>query len=108
MNPEVQLSISTVMTGQEVTNVDTGGKSIASTDLIILGTIVGGVQTASFQMEVEQAMAVASQLVSSCSQVVNARVGDDGKPLPLLERIAILSGRAPQAPEVGAHDGGQP
>ena len=108
MNPDVQLSISTVMTGQEVTNVDTGAKSIASTDLIILGALVNGVQTASYQMEVEQAIAVASQLISSSSVIVNARVGDDGKPLPLLERIAILSGRAPQAPEVGAHDGGQP
>jgi hypothetical protein len=90
---DIQLSITVVMAGQELVDIDTGDRTVSCEDLVVLAAKVNGTQRAAYQMTPAQAMAISRALADGAGRVLNAQIGDDGKPLPLAQRLRTLAGK---------------
>lgn len=88
--PLQQLSVSSVMAGQLLDDVDTGEQTVAPLDLVLLIFTVDGEQRASYSLTPPQAMDVARALSGAVGRLVSAEIDDDGKPLGPLARLQRL------------------
>lgn len=75
------IEISPVMTGESIPAP--GGGILATEDLVVLRS-AGSL----LLFTPEQAYQVGTSLSRAAGQIVNAQIDDDGKPLPLLARLA--------------------
>ena len=93
MEQDVQLGIKRVLFGQPYRD-EAGAEQIAGADVVLLTTIVGGTARHQVQLTPEQAMLVGRELSAAAGALVNAEIGDDGKPTSFRHRLARLSGKA--------------
>lgn len=85
-----QLGVSTVMAGEVLTDLHTGGQSIAMEDTVVLLAFTDGVQTDSWPLSPQLAMALAKGLSGACGKLISAEVDDNGTPLSALARLTKL------------------
>lgn len=85
-----QLSISTVMTGQVLTDISTGVQTVAMEDTVLLTASLDGEQTESWSLTPAQAMTLAKGLGTAVGQLLRNEVDDTGKPLTPLARLKKL------------------
>jgi len=88
-----QVGISTVMAGEILKHTDGSGESVALADMVLLTLTRDGEQIAAMQMTIQEAFAVAQGLSGAAGRLIDAQIGDDGKPLPLLQRLAQVTVR---------------
>lgn len=93
MGQQTDLAIRGVLYAQPYRDGN-GAEQIAPEDIVILTTIVGGAPVHQVRMTPEQALAVARELTTSASALINAEVDDAGKPTNLLHRLRRLSAKA--------------
>lgn len=90
MGDNVQLGVSTVMTGEVLQSFD-GGEGIAMADMVVLIPYINGEQKGNYSMTPEQTMVLARALAAAAGSLINREIGDDGQPLNWWERLTKLN-----------------
>lgn len=88
--PENGVIIRSVMAGESWTDPN-GASRIAADDLILFDQYVGHQYAAVYMMGVDSAMATAILLNNEAVKLMHRQVGDDGKPVPLTERLRRIN-----------------
>jgi hypothetical protein len=78
-----------VMFGQQWRDPN-GTIQIAEHDGVLIEFLIDGAPAASLFQTVEAAMGFATTIASAAGQATNSAVGDDGKSLPITERLRRL------------------
>lgn len=86
MGDNVQLGVSTVMTGEVLQSFD-GGEGIAMADMVVLIPYINGEQKGNYSMTPEQTMVLARALASAAGSLINREVDDNGAPLSPLAKL---------------------
>ena len=71
-----------------------GESGIAPADLVLLTPLVDGERQDTYHLTPEQAIQFAKEVTRMAVSIINAQVGDDGKPTTLATRLGILRGNS--------------